>query len=102
MRERLEAVFPDDAAYKEITDFIEKEAQFGVTRNEILKGSQTYEKFLSNQAGVDAGDIAIDLATGNKMGLLWALKNATSAKFNQPNPKTAAEIIGRTTSPDLA
>jgi len=101
LRERLEAVFPDREAYDAIIDMIEKEVRFGTVRNEVLTGSQTYEKFLANQGVSDFGDAAIDLVQGRPTGLVRAMLNMGKDKVSRPSQAVADDTIQKLTQNNL-
>lgn len=67
IREQLRAVFPDDASFNAFAQDVEREALFARTRNQMLRGSQTYmrQAAAADMAAPSVSDVLGSAVQGN-------------------------------------
>jgi hypothetical protein len=79
MRERLQAIFPDQVSFGRFMDGVKTEGIMQDTRNVLLKGSQTAERAAADEAfqGNALGEAAMDAVSNTgSVGVLGAVMNA--------------------------
>lgn len=88
MREKMRALIPDAADFREFTRLLVQEGRFQQTRNTVLGGSQTFNK---QAEALDAiGGVAGDVASGQ--GLATTLVRKGIDAVTRPNAQASRQL----------
>lgn len=109
-RERIAAIFPSKRMFQEFMEKTSTERNMMLTRNAILKGSQTAERMVDDAefAGGALGEFAADVVRGgaNGVGVGRAILNAAARGKDRfiagVNEQVADQIAKAAVNPDLA
>lgn len=90
VRDKLRLLFKDEDSFARFAEQAADEAQMTHTRNRVLAGSPTARIQEETRALEGAGEIAFDVATGNKLGAFSGIMRAIG--FGDVAPETLEEL----------
>lgn len=110
IRERIAAIFPSKRLFQEFVESTATERSMMMTRNAILKGSQTAERIVDDAgfSGGALGEFATDVVSGGANGVsvgravLNAAMRGKDRFISGVNEQVADQIAKTAVNPDLA